>query len=44
MRMRLNYKRITSGVECVNEHVAILNALRAGDTATAVKGLKANIR
>ncbi|WP_339723053.1 hypothetical protein [uncultured Paraglaciecola sp.] len=42
--MRLNYKRITSGVECVNEHVAILNALRAGDTATAVKGLKANIR
>ncbi|MEP1445159.1 MAG: GntR family transcriptional regulator [Paraglaciecola sp.] len=44
MRMRLNYKRITSGVECVNEHEAILNALRAGDTAKAVKGLKANIR
>jgi DNA-binding GntR family transcriptional regulator len=44
MRMRLNYKRITSGVECVNEHVAILDALRAGDSAKAIKGLKANIR
>ena len=44
MRMRLNYKRITSGDECVNEHVAIVNALRDGDIAKAVKGLKANIR
>ncbi|MEG3768005.1 GntR family transcriptional regulator [Alteromonas sp. 14N.309.X.WAT.G.H12] len=44
MRMRLNYKRITSGVECVDEHRQILEALRSGDIKLATKALKANIR
>lgn len=44
MRMRLNYKRITSGIECVHEHQAILNALRDGDISKAIKAAKANIR
>ena len=44
MRMRLNYKRITSSNECVNEHRVILDALREGDTSAASKALKANIK
>lgn len=44
MRMRLNYKRITSGEECVNEHRVILDALREGDIPSAVKAVKANIK
>ena len=44
MRMRLNYKRITTGEECVNEHRDILNALKEGDVSKASKALKANIK
>ncbi|MDC2887552.1 GntR family transcriptional regulator [Psychrosphaera algicola] len=33
MRMRLNYKRIVNTEQCVNEHRAILNALREGNIA-----------
>lgn len=44
MRMRLNYKRITSGVECVDEHRHILEALRKGDTVTASAAITSNIR
>ncbi|MGJ8690900.1 MAG: GntR family transcriptional regulator [Thalassotalea sp.] len=44
MRMRLNYKRITNSTECVNEHRVILDALRDGDTSTASKALRANIK
>ncbi len=44
MRMRLNYKRITSGIECVTEHRDILDALKSGDMAKATKALKLNIR
>ncbi|MEI8621401.1 GntR family transcriptional regulator [Pseudoalteromonas sp. Hal273] len=44
MRMRLNYKRISSSSECVNEHKAILDALKASDTATAIKAIKHNIK
>lgn len=44
MRMRLNYKRITSGSECVTEHQSILDTLKSGDMAKATKALKANIR
>ena len=44
MRMRLNYKRITSGVECVTEHRDILEALKCGEISKATKALKANIR
>ncbi|MDU0354894.1 GntR family transcriptional regulator [Paraglaciecola aquimarina] len=44
MRMRLNYKRITSGDACVNEHKAIIEALRSDDASKAIKALKANIR
>ncbi|KAA1158092.1 GntR family transcriptional regulator [Pseudoalteromonas sp. S3178] len=44
MRMRLNYKRITSSSECVNEHRAILEALKAQDSAAAIKAVKHNIK
>ncbi|NVK26105.1 MAG: GntR family transcriptional regulator [Gammaproteobacteria bacterium] len=44
MRMRLNYKRITTSEQCVDEHRAILEALREGDIAKAVKATKANIK
>ncbi|MDO6641663.1 GntR family transcriptional regulator [Shewanella sp. 5_MG-2023] len=44
MRMRLNYKRITTGSECVNEHRGILQALRDDDISSAVKAIKANIK
>lgn len=44
MRMRLNYKRITSSNECVDEHRVILDALRADDMSTASKAIKANIK
>ncbi|MBU2918839.1 GntR family transcriptional regulator [Psychrosphaera sp. F3M07] len=44
MRMRLNYKRITTGQECVNEHRVILDALKSGDLSKATKAIKANIK
>ncbi|MDC2890786.1 GntR family transcriptional regulator [Psychrosphaera algicola] len=44
MRMRLNYKRITTGEECVNEHRVILDALKDGDISAATKAIKANIK
>lgn len=44
MRMRLNYKRITSGVECVTEHRNIVDALKSGDMAKAAKALEANMK
>ncbi|SET37923.1 GntR family transcriptional regulator [Thalassotalea agarivorans] len=44
MRMRLNYKRISSSSECVDEHRAILDALKSGNVALASKCLKANIK
>jgi DNA-binding GntR family transcriptional regulator len=44
MRMRLNYKRITTSAECVAEHRGILQALREGDITNAVKAIKANIK
>lgn len=44
MRMRLNYKRITTGEECVNEHRVILDALKEGDISKASKAIKANIK
>lgn len=44
MRMRMNYKRVDSPKDCENEHKAILNALRGGDTRGAIKAVKANIR
>lgn len=44
MRMRLNYKRITTGEQCVEEHRVILDALKEGDIATASKAIKANIK
>lgn len=44
MRMRLNYKRISNSEQCVNEHRAILDALKEGDVAKAAKATKANIK
>lgn len=44
MRMRLNYKRITSSSECVAEHQKIIDALRNSDTSAAAKAIRSNIR
>lgn len=44
MRMRLNYKRITSGDACVQEHRNILESLRSSDVNKATKAIKSNIR
>lgn len=44
MRMRMNYQRVDSPKDCENEHKAILEALRSGDTRGAVKAVKNNIR
>lgn len=44
MRMRLNYKRIRSSEACVDEHREILEALKNGETAKAIKAVKANIK
>lgn len=44
MRMRLNYKRITTGEQCVEEHRVILDALKEGDIAQATRAIKANIK
>ncbi|GLS83855.1 GntR family transcriptional regulator [Paraferrimonas haliotis] len=44
MRMRLNYKRVSSSEACYQEHLDVIKALEADDTATATKAIKANIR
>ncbi|WP_170252734.1 GntR family transcriptional regulator [Colwellia echini] len=44
MRMRLNYKRITSSAECVAEHKLIVDALKNADIPAAIKATKSNIR
>jgi GntR family transcriptional regulator, rspAB operon transcriptional repressor len=44
LRMRMNYKRISKPVDCVDEHRAITDALRKDNTRDAVAALKANIR
>lgn len=44
MRMRLNYKRITTSDQCVDEHRVILEALKEADIAKASKAIKANIK
>lgn len=44
LRMRMNYKRITKPVDCVDEHRAISDALRNDNMRDAIAALKANIR
>ena len=44
LRMRMNYKRISKPVECVNEHRAITDALRKDNIREATAALKSNIR
>ncbi|MEM8684519.1 MAG: GntR family transcriptional regulator [Pseudomonadota bacterium] len=44
LRMRMNYKRIDSPEDGVDEHRAIVDALRADDTRKVTAALKANIR
>ncbi|WP_370980934.1 GntR family transcriptional regulator [Agaribacterium sp. ZY112] len=44
MRMRMDYKRVSSSHACVSEHRAILNALKEQDSRAAVNALKANIK
>ncbi|WP_049629446.1 GntR family transcriptional regulator [Cellvibrio sp. pealriver] len=44
LRMRMNYKRISKPVDCVDEHRAISDALRSDNIREATAALKANIR
>ena len=44
LRMRMNYKRIDTPAHGVEEHRAILDALRDGDVKKAAAALKANIK
>ncbi|RME62529.1 MAG: GntR family transcriptional regulator [Alphaproteobacteria bacterium] len=44
LRMRMNYKRITTPKQSIEEHQAILRALRDGNLRAAAQALKANIR
>lgn len=43
MRMHMNYKRISSAEQCINEHKAIADALKSKDENTAIAALKENI-
>ncbi|BFM13254.1 GntR family transcriptional regulator [Simiduia litorea] len=44
LRMRMNYKRIRQSKDCVDEHRAISDALKANKIKDAVAALKANIK
>lgn len=44
MRMRMNYQRITDPDQSIEEHRAIVDAIKAGDDIAAVDALKSNIR
>lgn len=44
MRMRMNYKRLDDAAHGVDEHRAIVDALRDGDSKVAVAALRTNIR
>ncbi|WP_105101513.1 GntR family transcriptional regulator [Microbulbifer pacificus] len=44
LRMRMNYKRISKPTDCVDEHRAILDALRANKINVATTALRANIK
>lgn len=44
MRMRLNYKIITSSTECVAEHKLIVDSLRSSDINAAGKAIRSNIK
>ncbi|MGD8174470.1 MULTISPECIES: GntR family transcriptional regulator [Marinimicrobium] len=44
LRMRMNYKRLSTPKECVQEHQAIADALKADDLELAKKCLLANIK
>ncbi|MBU2887681.1 GntR family transcriptional regulator [Gilvimarinus agarilyticus] len=44
LRMRMNYKRLSSPKDCVEEHKAITDALREKSLAKAKKCLLANIK
>ncbi len=44
LRMRISYQRISNPKESLDEHQAIVDALRTGNTAEAISALKKNIR
>lgn len=44
LRMRMNYKRVSSSKACVDEHKAIVSALKDGNTKAAKEALLANIK
>ncbi|AMX02874.1 GntR family transcriptional regulator [Microbulbifer thermotolerans] len=44
LRMRMNYKRISDPKDCVDEHRAILDALKANKINVATTALRANIK
>ncbi len=44
LRMRMNYRRLSTAKDCVDEHQAIIDALRNKDLALAKERLIANIK
>ncbi|GFE79233.1 GntR family transcriptional regulator [Steroidobacter agaridevorans] len=44
LRMRMNYKRISTPKQAIAEHKKILDAIRKADASAAVAALEANIR
>ena len=44
MRMRMNYKRISTPRQVIAEHKKIMDAIRRGDIGAAVAAVEANIR
>ncbi|WP_095012066.1 GntR family transcriptional regulator [Tsuneonella mangrovi] len=44
MRMRMNYRRLSTPAQSIEEHDAIFEAIKRGDAKGAVDALKANIR
>lgn len=44
MRMRMNYKRVGGADQCVDEHKAILDAIKQKDTNKTIEALEANVK
>ncbi|GLR70530.1 GntR family transcriptional regulator [Agaribacter marinus] len=44
IRMRMNYKRITTSIKLVEEHRDIVNALKIDDTKAAINAIRRNIK
>ncbi|MFC3120693.1 GntR family transcriptional regulator [Agaribacter flavus] len=44
IRMRMNYKRITTSIKLVEEHKDIVDALKVNDTKAAINAIRRNIK